>query len=90
MAGETNSQKPDNAYPTACDRWWRCADHRLISSIPPGSKAPRPELLDHKGGLPTVAFAINSSSKRNSCLATRLSSTCLPRTSLSQAQPQEP
>ena len=54
------------------------------------SKALEPELLDHKGGLPTVAFAINSSSKRNSCLATRLNSTCLPRTSPSQAQPPEP
>ena len=32
------------------------------------SKAQEPELLDHKGGLPTVAFAINSSSKRNLCL----------------------
>ena len=39
------------------------------------SKALEPELLDHKGGLPTVASAINSSSKRNSCLATHPNST---------------
>ena len=29
-------------YPTGgyTDRWWRCAYHRLIASIPPGSGAP--------------------------------------------------
>ena len=44
---------------------------------------------DFQNGSGTVDSAINSSSKRSSCLATRLNSMCLPRTSPSQAQPPE-
>jgi hypothetical protein len=46
-------------------------------------------ITDFQNGSGTVAFANSSSSKRNSCLATRLNSMCLPRTSPSQAQPPE-
>ena len=46
-------------------------------------------ITDFQNGSGTVGFANSSSSKRSSCLATRLNSMCLPRTSPSQAQPPE-